>query len=118
MIGVSNLSKEQAAEILIDINAVNISFTQPFKYSSGIFSPIYTNCRIIASHSEERDLIINTMINNIELLNEEIDVVASAGISSIFLASLIAQRLEIPMIYVRTGKKSHGKGKERHIEYW
>ena len=106
------LTKEDVSEILLSIDAVNVSLTHPFEYASGLKSPIYTNCRVLLSHTKERNAIIDTMIGQISDLREKIDIVASTGTSSIFLASLLAERLELPMVYVRSGRKAHGKRKE------
>lgn len=106
------LSKEQAAEILLDINAVEISLTHPFRYASGLLSPIYTNCRVLSSNPRQRKVIIDTMAERLNSLKTMPNVIAAAGTSSIFLATLLAERLKFPLIYVRPSPKKHGKKKE------
>jgi len=106
------LSKEEVSEILLNIEAVKVSATKPFRYASGMLSPIYTNCRILSSQAKERNAIIDSMVENIKFFRDEIDIVASAGTSSTFLASLLAQRLKLPMVYIRPSQKTHGKKKE------
>ncbi len=106
------LNKEDIAEMLLNIDAVSISLTHPFKYASGLLSPIYTNCRLLSSHPKEKDAIIEKMIDEISGLKDKVDVVISSGASSIFIATLLAEHLKLPMAYVRPNAKTHGKKKE------
>ncbi len=104
--------KKKASEILLDIDAVNISTAEPFQYASGLLSPIYTKCRVLLSYPKERKEIIKLMIKQITSLKNKIDTIASAGTSSTFIASLLAQYLGIPMVFIRPSRKKHGKKKE------
>src|SRR5574341_574879 len=97
--GNNMLTKDVIAEMLLNIDAVSISLTHPFKYASGLRSPIYTNCRLLSSHPKERDAIIEKMMDEISGLKDKIDVVISSGASSIFIATLLAQHLKLPMAY-------------------
>lgn len=106
------LTKEEVAKMLLEVDAVGISPTRPFKYSSGLLSPIYTNCRILSSHPTQRDAIIKDITDKISVWKDKLDVVVGTGTSSIFLASLISQRLKLPMAYVRAHPKTHGKRRE------
>ncbi len=106
------LSSEEVAGILLDIGAVSLNPTNPFKYASGILSPIYTDCRLLASFPNERKAIINKLIENINHLDEKIDIVIGTGSSAISLATHLAQYLKLPMAYVRPYAKPHGKGKQ------
>ena len=106
------LTKEQVSGILLDTDAVRISRTSPFRYASGMLSPIYTDCRVLASHIHERNSIIETMHEQVGVLEGKFDIIASAGTASIFLASLLSERLGLPMIYIRPSPKKHGKRKE------
>ena len=108
----NKLIKQNVPEILLNIDAVSISLTQPFVYASGLQSPIYTNCRILSNHPKERDEIIRRMVKQINDLKEKIDLVVSSTTSSIFIASLVAQHLDLPMAYVRPSVKTHGKMKQ------
>ncbi|MHA1377831.1 MAG: orotate phosphoribosyltransferase [Candidatus Helarchaeota archaeon] len=108
----NNIFKKRVSEILLNIDAVEVSAREPFQYASGILSPIYTKCRILLSYPKERKFIIDIMIKQIEDIKDQIDIIASAGNSSTFLASLLTQYLDIPMIFVRPNRKKHGKKKE------
>ena len=105
-------TKKEVAAILLDINAVSINPTSPFKYASGILSPIYTDCRLLASYPAERKAIIDTLVKHIESIDEKIDIIVGTGSSAISLATHIAQRLKLPMAYVRPIIKPYGKMKQ------
>ncbi|MFX1450719.1 MAG: orotate phosphoribosyltransferase [Promethearchaeota archaeon] len=110
-------TKKKVSEILLNINAVVVSTTEPFQYASGILSPIYTKCRVLLSYPKERKIIIDFMIKKISSFKKEIDVIASAGTSSTFLASLLTQYLNLPMVFIRPRRKKHGKKKEIEGEF-
>lgn len=99
------------SEILLDANAVAVSLTNPYQYASGILSPIYTNCRVLSSYPEQRALIISALLEKCAPILGGVDAVAGAGTSSISLAGLLSQRLNMPMVYVRSSAKKHGKGR-------
>ena len=107
-------TKEDIAEMLIDIGATRISPANPFKYSSGMLSPIYTNCRILISYPKERKIIVDEFIDYIvgTIGTDKIDVVVGTASSGISLATYIAERLKLPMAYIRSAQKAHGKGKQ------
>ncbi|CAG0974557.1 uridine monophosphate synthetase [Methanosarcinales archaeon] len=106
------LTPEEVAGILLDIGAVSLNPANPFMYASGILSPVYIDCRLLGSFPNERKSIINTLIENINNFCEKIDVIVGTSSSSILLATHIAQYLKLPMAYVRTSAKSHGKEKQ------
>ena len=107
---------EKISEILLKINAFTVNTKKPFKFVSGILSPIYIDVRRLISFPEERKAIIDTAVdivkNDIGL--ENIDVIAGGETAGIPLASWLADRLDMPMIYVR--KKPKGYGKQRQTE--
>jgi orotate phosphoribosyltransferase len=106
--------KETVAEILLKINAVSLNPTHPFKYASGLFSPIYTDCRILTSYPDERKFIIDIFIDYINDIvgKNNIDIIIGTASSGISLATYLGQRLNLPIAYVRSSLKDHGKGKQ------
>ena len=50
---------EKTAKILLGIHAISLNPKKPFKYSSGMLSPVYTDCRLLMSYPKERILIRN-----------------------------------------------------------
>ena len=107
-----NSTAESVAEILLKIKAVSLRPNQPFRYSSGILSPVYTDCRLLISNSKERKKIINLYIKAIKKANKPFDVVAGTSTAGIPHAAWIADALNLPMIYVRGSAKDHGKGNQ------
>ena len=108
------MEKEDVAEILLDINAVSLNSITPFKYASGMLSPIYTDCRVLTSYPKERKLIIDLLIEYIDkkVGKKNIDIVVGTAHSGISLATYLSQRLNLPMAYIRSSAKDHGKGKQ------
>lgn len=99
------------ASILYDIGAVLFRSKQPFRYDSGILSPVYTDNRLIISYPKERSKIINYLIRTIEKIGIP-DVIAGTATAGIPHAAFIAQRLKLPMVYVRSQPKDHGTGNQ------
>ncbi len=100
------------AAILLDVGAVRFNAAKPFTYSSGLRSPIYCDLRLIMSHPPQREIVIRELIGKIgdTIGLSNVDVVSGTATAGIPFASWIADRLHLPMIYVRSEKKSHGLG--------
>jgi len=101
--------KEKVAKILLDIKAVSLNPKKPFRYTSGMLSPIYTDCRLLISFPKERKEIITFYLGAIKNSKTSIDVVAGTATAGIPWASWVAGALNLPMIYVRSEQKKHGK---------
>lgn len=99
---------DNVASILYDVGGVIFRPKQPFRYDSGILSPVYTDNRLIISHPRQRDQIVNLLIDEIKKIGIP-DVVAGTATAGIPHAAFIAQKLKIPMVYVRSEPKSHGR---------
>jgi len=105
------------AEALLNIRAVALSLDPPFTWVSGIRSPIYCDNRLLISHPDERNLVVNRFVEEIRHMKIQPDVIAGTATSGIPFAAWVADRLNLPMVYVRAAKKEHGKGKaiEGHL---
>ncbi len=101
---------KDVAKILLDLKAVSLNPKIPFKYSSGILSPVYTDCRILMSYPPERQIIRDLYIEEMEKVGDEFDVIAGTATAGIPHAAWVADKLELPMVYVRGKAKDHGKG--------
>ena len=106
------LTEYEAAELLLQINAVSVRPTNPFRYESGLLSPIYVDCRVIPSHPKERALVADSLTEALGRLGAGVDIVVGMGTTAITLAESVARRLGLPMAYVRRSQKAHGKGKQ------
>jgi len=104
-----NSTKGKVAKILLDIHAVTLNPKKPFRYTSGILSPIYTDCRLLISFLKERKEIITFYLGAIKNSKTSVDIVAGTATAGIPWASWIADALNLPMIYVRSEQKKHGK---------
>lgn len=103
-------TSKQVAKILLELKAITLKPNEPFKYASGILSPVYTDCRVIIAYPEKRKEIRDLYIEAIEESGVEFDIVAGTATAGIPHAAWIADKLELPMIYVRGKAKDHGKG--------
>ena len=108
--------KNKTAKILLEIKAINIDIKKHFKLTSGKFSPVYVDCRKIISHLKERRMIIDMACKLLkkEVNLKKIDFVAGGETAGIPYASLLSEKLNKPMIYIR--KKPKGFGKLSQIE--
>ncbi|MCK4327374.1 MAG: hypothetical protein KAW41_02755 [Candidatus Diapherotrites archaeon] len=108
------MNKEDYAEVLLDIGAFSINPTEPFKYASGVLSPVWIHARRITYFPKERRMVINGLVENAmeAIRKKDVSVVVGAGHAGISLATYVAQYLHLPMAYVRDKAKGHGKGKQ------
>ena len=95
-------------ELLLNAKAVLLSPTKPFTYTSGNKGPIYCDNRIMISHPEAREQIVEGLVAFSKAL--DFDIVAGTATAGIPWAAFVAQKLGKPMIYVRSKKKAHGTG--------
>ena len=101
--------EDEVAQILLDSNAIILRPTQPFKFTSGISSPIYCDNRVVLSYPVSRAKIINYFAIAISGKRIEFDVIAGVETASIPWAALLAEKLGKPLIYVRKQAKGHGR---------
>jgi orotate phosphoribosyltransferase len=94
------------AHALLQTGSVHLNTKEYFTWTSGIKSPIYCDNRKLISHPQYRDLVVNEFI---KILNDfQFDCLAGTATAGIPWASFIADRLKIPMIYIRSSDKGHG----------
>lgn len=103
---------EQVAEMLLSVNAISLNLQNPFTFVSGIKSPIYTDCRLLMSYPNERTIIRDFYIEAIQSVGKSFDVIAGTATAGIPHAAWISQEMQLPMVYVRSKPKDHGKGNQ------
>ncbi|MEE2708774.1 MAG: orotate phosphoribosyltransferase [Gemmatimonadota bacterium] len=108
------MNRKAIAELLLNIRAVTINVEAPYHYRSGIISPIYCDNRLMISYPDERSAVVDGLVGIIESQNLKPDIIAGTATAAIPFASWVSDRMNLPMLYVRSGQK--GYGKERHIE--
>jgi len=100
---------DKVAETLLNLNAVMLRTKPPFRWVSGILSPIYTDNRLLMSYPKERDFIVNSFVKMLKKEKIKFDAFAGTATAGIPWAAWISQKLKKPMIYVRSEAKEHGK---------
>ena len=106
----------QTARMLLDIEAVNFQTDPPFTLTSGKKSPSYIDCRKIISFPQVRGAMMDFAVTALvrEVGADAFDAVAGGETAGIPFAAFIAERLALPMNYVR--KKPKGFGRDAQIE--
>ena len=104
-----NNFKGQTAEILLKLEAIKLSPNNPFVWASGWKSPIYCDNRIILSDPFSRDLITDNFSEIIKSKYKNAELIAGVATGAIGIGILVAQKLNLPFIYVRPEAKKHGR---------
>ncbi len=99
---------EQTVDFLTQINAIKLNTKNPFTWTSGIKSPIYCDNRLVLSYPKIREFIANSMSQIIK--NKYGDDISIAGVATgaIAIGMLVADRLNLPYVYVRPEPKGYG----------
>jgi orotate phosphoribosyltransferase len=100
---------KQIASSLLQIGAVHLRPDQPFTWTSGIKSPIYCDNRVTMSYPAVRKQIADAFVRMIQERFPGAEVIAGTATAGIPHAAWVAERLELPMIYVRDKAKGHGR---------
>ncbi|MGD0973974.1 MAG: orotate phosphoribosyltransferase [Candidatus Korobacteraceae bacterium] len=110
------LIQERTAKMLLEVRAVQFSASNPFFFTSGWASPVYIDCRKLISYPHLRQTVIDFATSTIirEIGVECVDGVAGGETAGIPFAAWIADRLILPMQYIR--KKPQGFGLNAQIE--
>jgi len=104
----------EVASILLDQGAVSINTVKPFVYASGATGPIYCDLRLLMASPKHRERITDLLVDRIRATRqgEALDVVAGVATAGIPWAAWVADKLGVPMAYVRDAPKEHGKGQQ------
>lgn len=105
-----------SARMLLEIQAVHFNAAEPFTLASGLPSPTYIDCRKLISYPRIRstlmDFLTVTVMRNAGF--EAFDNIAGGETAGIPFAAMVAERMALPMTYVR--KKPKGYGRNARIE--
>lgn len=105
-------SKQLIAEHLLKIKAVVLSPEEPFTWASGIHSPVYCDNRMIMGYPVIWKDVIQAFVSLIQKNYPGAEVIAGTATAGISHAALIAEAMHLPMAYVRSSAKSHGRKKQ------
>ena len=101
--------KRQVAHELLSIGAVFLRPEEPFTWASGIKSPIYCDNRLILTAPASRTVVENAIARKVKELYPETQVLMGTSTAGIAHAAIAADILELPMGYVRSSAKDHGR---------
>ncbi len=99
----------QTAELLLKLKAIKLSPNDPFTWASGWKSPIYCDNRVLLSDPTSRDIIANYFVEIIRQKYKSAEMIAGVATGAIGIGILVAQKLNLPFIYVRPEVKKHGR---------
>lgn len=100
---------EKIAGLLLECEAVSLNPKEPYTWASGIKSPIYCDNRITMSYPAVRKEIAKGLADIIRKFYPETEVIAGTATAGIPHAAWVAEELNLPMIYIRSKAKGHGK---------
>ena len=104
--------KKIIAEDLLKIKAVFLRPNEPFTWASGIKSPIYCDNRLTLSDTQVRNDVENGLATLIREHYPQAEVLMGTSTAGIAHAAITATILDLPMGYVRSGAKDHGRGNQ------
>ena len=103
---------EMTAKMLLEVEAIHFQPDEPFRFTSGWASPVYVDCRKLISFPRMRTTLMDFAASVIlrEVGFEKLDAIAGGETAGIPFASWIADRLSLPLHYVRKKAKGFGRG--------
>ena len=101
--------QKKVAKALLSIGAVFFRPEEPFTWASGIKSPVYCDNRLILTAPEHRNVVESAIAETVKNVYPECDVLMGTSTAGIAHAAIAAHLLGMPMGYVRSGNKDHGR---------
>ncbi len=102
----------EIAGLLLQINAIKLNSKTPFTWASGLRSPIYCDNRQILSYPAVRREVSEGLAILVKKHFPEAEVIAGVATGAIAHGILVAERLDLPFVYVRSSPKGHGMGNQ------
>ena len=96
------------ANMLLQINTIKVQPSNPFTWASGWKAPIYCDNRKILSFPEARTFIRDKFVEIISAKYPEVEVIAGVATGAIAHGVLVAEKMGLPFVYVRSAPKDHG----------
>ncbi|MBR6796588.1 MAG: orotate phosphoribosyltransferase [Clostridia bacterium] len=104
--------KKEIAKALLSIGAVFFRPEQPFTWASGIKSPVYCDNRLILTAPDKRNTVEAAIAETVKKEYPDCEVLMGTSTAGIAHAAIAAHILGIPMGYVRSGAKDHGRNNQ------
>lgn len=103
--------QKDVARAFVEVGAIHCNIVEPFRLTSGTLSPSYVDCRKLISFPEQRKVIVDAFVEVIEnkFGLDSFDYLAGGETAGIPYASFVAERMDLPMIYVRKTPKGFGR---------
>lgn len=102
---------EKVTLILLETGIVSFDTGKGFEWQSGIIAPIYCDHRKLLSFPKARNKITDIFVDTIKQIWPQVEIIAGVETGGISWGTLIADRMDLPLIYVRKKRKGHGKQK-------
>ena len=103
----------ECAKLLLEIGAVELRSDPKhwFTWASGRRAPIYCDNRLLISYPDQRRLVSDALADRVRRDYPDAEVIAGTATAAIPHAAWLADRMGLPMVYVRGAAKGHGRGK-------
>ncbi len=113
-----SITDREVASLLMQINAIKLRVETPFTWASGLKAPIYCDNRLALSHPHVRNAVADGLTELVGTHYPDVRCIAGVATGAIAMGVLVAQRLGLPFVYVRSAPKAHGLGSqvEGHAE--
>jgi orotate phosphoribosyltransferase len=99
----------KTATELLQIKAIKLQPEDPFTWASGWKSPIYCDNRVTLSHPNLRNFLKQQLAEAVKKLYPEVEYIVGVATGAIAIGALVADELDLPMVYVRPEPKKHGR---------
>ncbi len=96
------------ADRLLQIKAIKLNVKNPFTWASGLRAPIYCDNRRILSFPEIRSWVADRFVDMVRKTYPDTELIAGVATGAIAIGVLVAERMDLPFVYVRSKPKSHG----------
>lgn len=107
-----HLTARKTARYLLEIGAIRLNLKNPFTWASGWTSPIYCDNRLTLSYPDIRKFIKKSLASLVKSVFSEAEAVAGVATAGIPQGAMVADKLNLPFIYVRAKAKDHGLGNQ------
>ncbi len=95
-------------EASLNIGALKLNIEKPFLWASGYYMPIYNDNRLFLEQKKYRQMIAESFIQVVKDNNIKVDVIAGTSTAGIPHATTLADKMDLPLTYVRNKPKAHG----------
>ena len=99
----------QTAKYLLQINAIKLNTKNCFQWASGWKSPIYCDNRLALSFPKIRSYLTESIADQVNSIYSDQNIIAGVATGAIGIGALVANKLDLPFVYVRPEPKKHGR---------